>query len=84
MTKARPTMAGLKMLQPNPPNTTLPSPIATAEPITATYHGDRQWSESPKITPVTTADQSPIGTGLRRIRVNTASAARQLSTHSPT
>ena len=56
ITKARPTMAGLKMLQPKPPKATFPIPIATHEPITATYHGALQGSDRPKMTPVMAAE----------------------------
>ena len=39
MTKARPTMAGLKMFIPRPPKMILPMPMAMIEAITPTNHG---------------------------------------------
>jgi len=80
MTNARPTMAGLNIFMPSPPNTSLPIPMATTAPINPTYQGAAAGRESPRINPVTTAERSIKENGPSRRRVNRASAARLAAT----
>ena len=77
MTKARPTMAGLKMFIPSPPKMILPMPMATTDARTPTYHGAVPGRERAMIMPVTMAEKSPRVGALLLIFTNTNSAAAQ-------
>src|SRR3989339_674198 len=58
--KARPTRAGLKMLQPSPPKIIFPTRIETILPITPIQSGKAGGRVSPSSRPVSAADQSPM------------------------
>jgi len=77
ITKARPTIAGLKMFMPSPPKTILPIPTATKDAMIPMYQGAGAGSDSPRITPVTAAERSHSASGRWRMRVNSASPTRQ-------
>ena len=56
----RPTKAGLKMLQPNPPKLILPIPIATNAPMIIIHTGRLEGTLKAKSTPVMRAEPSKI------------------------
>ena len=56
----RPTNAGLKMLQPSPPNDIFAIPIATKLPITTIHNGNVLGRLNDSNTPVMMAEQSSI------------------------
>jgi len=71
----RATMAGLKGLQPRPPNTCLASTMAIKLPSTPTHHGVHGGSVSAKSQPVTSAERSNSfwRTDLRASQIEAAS-----------
>ena len=59
----RPTMAGLAKFRPRPPKSCLTTRMATMLPKAACHRGMVTGRLQARMTPVTTADQSPTVTG---------------------
>ncbi len=71
----RPTMAGLKIFAPSPPNTILPIAMEKTLPTIAVQTGSLGGSDSARIMPVTTALKSPNELGFLRITLQSHSVA---------